>query len=344
MCDTKIVNILKEIVKKRFPNEPAIKKQVLVYNNRISFACPFCGDSKNPSKKRGNIYTDTNYFKCYNGDCHMSFMPLSSFLRHFNQLGKFSFDELEELQPATLQKTITANVNHNSLMKVGIPRKLLKEKLYLKEFDEGRIDLLRYVINRKLDLFREKLLFNNHLKQIYILNTDKTGQRIFGLQIRNMTGDIKYITWPWSKILEKMKMADQIKYDKSIIDIIDNESLKFGLIDLDYSKPIYVTEGPIDSFFLNNSISLCGIKKMNQLEYLPNTHFIFDNDETGLKYGIKFVNKHKVFSWSKFLKDYPLKNVKDINDVVIQMDISNIDMEKYFVTDSLDLFNINNLL
>src|ERR1035437_5681996 len=67
----KIVPILKEILRQRFPNDSERQRVIPQLNGtRLNFCCPWCGDSHdNARKKRGNFYTNWLYFKCYNGGC-----------------------------------------------------------------------------------------------------------------------------------------------------------------------------------------------------------------------------------------------------------------------------------
>jgi len=43
------------------------RRNIVTYDNRINFCCPVCGDSaRTASKKRGNIFFDKLFFKCFN--------------------------------------------------------------------------------------------------------------------------------------------------------------------------------------------------------------------------------------------------------------------------------------
>ena len=63
------------------------KSNILKYDNRFSFACPFCGDSEKDSrKKRGNLYFDDgNYsYHCFN--CGISRSLFYFFVEFKNKL------------------------------------------------------------------------------------------------------------------------------------------------------------------------------------------------------------------------------------------------------------------
>ena len=54
----RINELLSDILKKEFRNEPE-RQQVLPKGKRFNFSCPYCGDSQDPSNKRGNLYLES---------------------------------------------------------------------------------------------------------------------------------------------------------------------------------------------------------------------------------------------------------------------------------------------
>ena len=66
-----LVSSLQPILENRFPGNNA-KQTIRSYKDRISFACPYCGDSmKSNYKKRGNLILTgkfAGHFKCHNCD------------------------------------------------------------------------------------------------------------------------------------------------------------------------------------------------------------------------------------------------------------------------------------
>ena len=70
--------VKKELVEKiecilRNIHKNKIKQTINLYDDRFAFACPYCGDStKNPRKKRANIYYSTMGFHCFNCWKHTS--------------------------------------------------------------------------------------------------------------------------------------------------------------------------------------------------------------------------------------------------------------------------------
>ena len=60
----------------------------------------------------------------------------------------------------------------------------------------------------------------------------------------------------------------------------ETEPLIYGLRTVDYNKRVYVTEGPIDSLFLPNSISVAGsdFSKLNSIVPPEQAVVVFDNE------------------------------------------------------------------
>ena len=99
----------------------------------------------------------------------------------------------------------------------------------------------------------------------------------------------------------------------------DDVPLIFNLNKVDKTKTIYVTEGPIDSLFLPNSIAVAGsdFKKI-QDDIKDNAILIYDNEPRNTEI-IKKIEEvidlgYKVCIWN----DRRIEDCKDINDMVIK--------------------------
>ena len=96
MDPNKIELIIQEILNREFSGIPH-KTKIDRYGNRLNFSCPYCGDSDEKRKKRGNFYLDTQGYKCYNGGCGV-FKSSLSFFYDFGASGKLSTDERNEIK------------------------------------------------------------------------------------------------------------------------------------------------------------------------------------------------------------------------------------------------------
>lgn len=118
----------------------------------------------------------------------------------------------------------------------------------------------------------------------------------------------------------------------------------YNIHNIDRSKPVMVTEGPIDSMFLENAIATLGVKHSEKilldLSELK-CYYVFDNDKDGRRCASSYLEDEKwVFNWDKFLResDCAIKP-KDINDYILVKGISKLtfsDLQKYFTKNVYD--------
>jgi hypothetical protein len=119
--------------------------------------------------------------------------------------------------------------------------------------------------------------------------------------------------------------------EDSLIQEIDSLNNYFNVLNVDFSRPIIITEGQIDSMFLDNSIATTGVTKskalLGNLVTKKNSRILFDNDKAGKQQSIELLKQgYQVFLWTKLIidlkKKYPqsarlLLDVKDINDLYL---------------------------
>jgi hypothetical protein len=97
----------------------------------------------------------------------------------------------------------------------------------------------------------------------------------------------------------------------------DTDTLIFGLERFDNTKPGYVVEGPIDSFFLPNCIAVGGtaFSKLDLYAEKDKVTIVFDNQprnpEVCALFRKKIVEDFKVCVWPEYLVE------KDINDMIL---------------------------
>lgn len=337
---SEIVPLVEEILKEQFPGNKG-KQTVRVHgDNRISFACPFCGDSATDNyKKRGHIILSgehKNMFKCFN--CGM-YISVNKFFSMYKK--SLSISSIEYI---TTNKTTFAPRNSDTSMNLlfdvmsveclAIKRDELKSFAHLIEIKNSEAE--QYLIKRNQYNF-EKFLFNNITKEIYVLNLTPNGN-IFGLQTRPLykSKTAKYKTYKLSGIYELI-----LNQKREIKPEIDALSMLFNILLIDPSKPVIVTEGPMDAFLLKNSIAMCGASKFIPIDL--NFYYLYDDDTTGREKSIeKLNNKSYVFLWDKFKHDMeiPYKQKWDINDIVNYCKEHNINIPNvmnYFSNDELDL-------
>ena len=268
----------------------------------FNFRCPICGDSqKHKNKARGYFYqvkTNTNY-KCHNCGASMSF---NNFLKQID---------------STLHKQYTMEK--------------FKEGFTGRNFvvDEPKLEFTKPIFRKKIDLPRasEVPVAKNYLEK---RNLDAS-QFYFAAKFKEWTNTQKHtfdtIGRDESRIIIPMYDTDKnligfqgrslgpnsVKY---ITVMLQDEAPKlFGLDKIDDTKPIYITEGPFDSTFLENSVAMCGsdldIGSFGWSSYI----WGFDNEPRNREI-IERINKtidrgDQIVIWPSNIHE------KDINDMVL---------------------------
>ena len=268
----------------------------------FNFRCPICGDSqKHKNKARGYFYqvkTNTNY-KCHNCGASMSF---NNFLKQID---------------STLHKQYTMEK--------------FKEGFTGRNFvvDEPKLEFTKPIFRKKIDLPRasEVPIAKNYLEK---RNLDAS-QFYFAAKFKEWTNTQKHtfdtIGRDESRIIIPMYDTDKnligfqgrslgpnsVKY---ITVMLQDEAPKlFGLDKIDDTKPIYITEGPFDSTFLENSVAMCGsdldIGSFGWSSYI----WVFDNEPRNREIVKRISNTidkgEQVIIWPKQVVE------KDINDMAL---------------------------
>lgn len=339
----KIENILKE----RFPGNVQ-KQKIKIFKDRVSFAAPCCGDSShNNSKKRGNIILDgqfKNMYKCHNCGCHMSMYNF--FKRYKNPLSLQAIDYVIKNKNDAVFKCASSQDSSINLLfnteiidEYAIDRNYFKEKCHLEECDCGNYAYY-YLTNRMQNDFT-KFLYRKKHNLLFILNLTPTG-KIIGIQVRNLNKFFKgpkYKTYKLSKIYSLL-----LHEEKEIPDNIEGLSMLFNILLINYNKPIIITEGPMDSFLINNCVAVCGAG--HSMPFELRYRYLYDDDITGRKHSIEKLNQGcEVFMWEKLKQDYnlPKREKWDINDLIIYCKNNTLNYPKlntYFSNDQFDLLNI----
>lgn len=336
----KLVDKIQEVLDETFDNSE--KRNILEYEDRINFACPYCGDSDNVRKKRANIYLSNLSFHCFNCDKHTDYM---GFLHDF---GVSAGSTIESAY--NVIKTKKAE-RKNYVFDLGIFKKIdelaftrsqIRSMFRLKEITIGK--MYDYLNNRCLAKHLDRFMYNSFRNELYVLNLTQSG-KICGFQIRSFDPDfVKYRTYNIAKIYKKKEIEFPIT-DEEAVNALNQTSMTYNITNTNLMGKVYVFEGGIDSFFLPNSIGICGVGRNFELvESLPNTRYFFDNDKAGFERTIQKAKDGKfVFLWKRFLGDYGFKqDLKDFNDLVVYLVRNRIkfdfaDIDNYFSNDPFDL-------
>ena len=282
-----------ERVSSRLQNYKKVKPKL--YN----FRCPFCGDSSRSKRKaRGYLYpvnNNTNY-KCHNCGISISF---NNFLKEIDPILYKEFS-IEKYKSGFTGKNFVVEAP-----KFDIKTPVFREKISLPKASSDT-QAKEYLEKRKLDpnLYYYADDFSKWVNSITEEPNLKSEPRIviplyynkalIGVQGRSIgPSPIKYITIMFNKDAPKIYNYDSI----------DKENL------------VYVLEGPFDSYFIKNSIAMCGadIDLKNLNIYYP--VYVYDNEprnkEIHDRMSKAIQRGYSIVIWPETIKE------KDVNDAVL---------------------------
>jgi len=278
--------------------------------DNYNFRCPYCGDSqKTKSKARGYLYSirDTFNYKCHNCGKSISFKnflkDIDSTLHDQFVIEKFknSKEEIYKLKPEikkeekkNLKKYFNlptiSELNKEHFAKQYVEQRKIPEKFYNRLYF---CEKFKEWTNSQKQTFKSL----EHDEPRIIIPLIYNG-KIFGFQGRSLSKKPK------------------LKYITIILD--DTFPKLYGFDEINWSKNVYVVEGPFDSMFIDNAIAMVGadlnvdsILNNNKIDYV----FVYDNE----KRNKEIVNRmekvisdgHSIIIWPDDLKE------KDINDMIL---------------------------
>lgn len=278
-----------------------------------NFRCPLCGDSqKNKTKCRGYVYRKKNdyFYMCHNCGASTSFYKFleavsPDLIKEYalerykegetgtHNYTKPTFDEFK-IKPSFKKKTKINLKKISQLEEDHFARVYCKNRL----IPDDKLDNLYYAPDFKkfvesLNVDKQNLIDND--RRLVIPFYDKTGELI-ALQGRALgESKMRYIT---------------VKING------DNRKF-FGLDTVDEEKTIYVTEGPIDSLFLDNAVATADSNLTSISEVFDKTKvvLVFDNEPRNkeiVKVMEKAVDNHyAIVIWPDMITK------KDINEMVL---------------------------
>jgi hypothetical protein len=284
-----------------------------LYNCR----CNICGDSqKNKTKARGYFYekrNNTNY-KCHNCGINVSFN---------NYLKQVDPTLHEEYSLAKYKRGLTGKNFVATAPKFENPKPVFRARLNLPRASEEETTRI-YLESRNIDAtkfyyakefkkwvntlkptFNKRALYYEEERLIIPLYYQK---QLIGFQGRTLgKSTIKYIT---------------IMLDENAPKVYNYDSI-------DNTQPVYILEGPFDSYFIDNSIAMCGadvdLAKLN----IKQPIYIYDNEPRNKEIVDRM---ERTIAQSLPLVIWP-KNVKqkDVNLMVLSgLDVNQIIKENIY--------------
>ena len=277
-----------------------------------NFRCPYCGDSqKHRTKARGYFFLKKSeyIYKCHNCGVGRS---LGNFLKD-HAVDLYDQFVMEKYKSGMTGKgRHTPNPKYKSskpnftkkvedLQSIGELNRKHQAREYLekRQIPQEKLSSLYYTDRFKTWINSKKpgtfQSLQNDRPRIIIPLTDKDG-KWFGVQGRSLlpNSTMRYIT---------------ILFD-------EDKQKVFGLNNVNESEPIYITEGPIDSLFLDNSVAMAGSdfdpRSCGWSDYI----WVYDNEPRNRQI-VERVTKsidrgEKVIIWPQQVTE------KDINDMILK--------------------------
>lgn len=283
-----------------------------------------CGDSKRKKQKsRGYVYAQGNelFFKCHN--CGVS-----------AYFGTF----LKQIDPALYQQYVYekfAETGGGKGVPHANPTDLFKsEEPVFRQKDDGSSFTESILItldrlpddNEAVEYCRMRELTTYfQLKRLQYIEHTKNITQWFPQYTTLEKNEEPRLVIPYYDIHDKNKLigvgmralrGESMRY----INVRDetNSPLIFGYHDIDFTRPVLVVEGALDSLFLPNAIAVSGTS-FGKLDELPiakdNLTIIFDNEPRNVdvcRLMDKYIKKgYKIVIWPSGIKG------KDINQMVL---------------------------
>jgi DNA primase len=281
--------------------------------NVLNHRCPYCGDSaKNQYKARGyHFVVEQSYiYKCHN--CGKSTSSVKFLKDNFPVIHR---EYLKEWLKEKGLKPKAKKLPSSNEFKFTPRPESLNTKDILRKISENawEVDVAStYLLHRKIpktelyyvdnsellsalsEKYKDRVLGN--VPRIVIPFYDENGELVgvSGRAINN--SPLRYLT---------LKFRDDVP-------------LIYGLNNVDKSKTIYITEGPIDSLFLPNSIAVGGsdFKKIDN-SIKRNAVLIYDNEPRNKEILKKLAEVIDLGFSVCLWDDRRVKEFKDINDMIL---------------------------
>ena len=278
-------------------------------NSLFNFRCPYCGDSqKNKSKARGYIFPKGNsyIYKCHNCSVSTSAVKLIKHVdeKLYNQFvtEKYREDKTHKESPAEKLSTTLKQMFKDSNSKL----RSLKKVSQLEDNHPAR----QFVLKRNIP-------FNKHYKIFYAPQFYKWVNTVVENKFSSIQKDhprliIPFYTKEGDMFAFQGRALNNENPKYITIKVDESKNKIYGLDDIDWSKRVYVVEGPIDSLFLDNCIATA----QSDLRVNGNDVVLIPDNEPRNNEVVKQVKTYiesnfNVVIWPSDIKE------KDINEMIL---------------------------
>ena len=274
----------------------------------FNFRCPHCGDSqKSKTKARAYLYRVKNdmFFKCHN--CGQG-QNLANFIKFVDPklYEQYLLERYKKSAPATPKPKFDFKPTKFTNQTPIDDLKSIKD---LPEDHPARL----YCVNRKIpEKYFDKLFLSD--KFMTLVNEVKPNTY-------KITKDHPRLIIPFYDTTGKVFAFQGRAFGKEqpkylTIKLDENKQKVYGLDKINFQKPIYITEGPIDSLFIDNCLAAGGADLFLKNK-IPNENitYIFDNEPRNKE----IVNRmYKVIEQDFNVVIWPEDlQLKDVNDMIM---------------------------
>ena len=274
----------------------------------FNFRCPHCGDSqKSKTKARAYLYRVKNdmFFKCHN--CGQG-QNLANFIKFVDPklYESYLLERYKKSAPATPKPKFDFKPTKFTNQTPIDDLKSIKD---LPEDHPARL----YCVNRKIpEKYFDKLFLSD--KFMTLVNEVKPNTY-------KITKDHPRLIIPFYDTTGKVFAFQGRAFGKEqpkylTIKLDENKQKVYGLDKVNFQKPIYITEGPIDSLFIDNCLAAGGADLFLKNK-IPNENitYIFDNEPRNKE----IVNRmYKVIEQDFNVVIWPEDlQLKDVNDMIM---------------------------
>lgn len=362
-----IKGVTQLILNKEFAN--LNKRKIDDYDGRLNFACPYCGDSKNVYKKRGNLYFNKLLFICFNCDKKTSF---DRFAKDFNEVldPQKKLEIIEHLNSVVDYSDYESDfvdATLNDLISLKELETLFNVKKTTPIYDfkpiEANSGIYKYLVKRGIpqelhkNIYQAKYSKGDEGFEHIICLLNRRGDNVLGIQVRNLKEGKRrfFVIYNWESLYRWLH-GDDIDIDISKSIMYNKLSYFFNILNIDFDDRITIFEGYIDSLFYPNSIGVVGVN--TDLKFLENNNldiqYFFDNDKAGFdKSEEKIKEGGRVFLWRKLFEYivsnkkgsdphqlmYRISKVKDLNKLaeIVPNPNKKFNLSQFFSEDLYDL-------
>jgi len=303
-----VVNVLYENIYKISYNK---------YNKSYNGCCPICKEGNSWGKKKRFYYIpEKELAYCHN--CGYSKKALTFITEVTNKSLHEIINEVKEFDIEILP------IEEPKEVKKVIDKSLPEDCINLSDISQIEYYKDNAVVKTALQLIRDRKLDKgiNKPKTFYVSLKDVVHKNRLILPFYDENDDIIFYQ---SRGLTKKDLFERPKY----LSKVGAERSLYGMQNINSNLDnVFIFEGPIDSYFVENGLATCGItersdkmftslqkEQINKLN-LYEKIYVLDNqycDKAALNKSIILVdNNEKVFIWPKELKRF-----KDFNDICV---------------------------